>query len=61
MRILDLIPAQAFTGENYWLIAIVMYIKGIKAIADGVGKDEVGRVSLYWLIFYNGLKGVATQ
>jgi hypothetical protein len=60
-RILDLIPAQAFTGENYWLIAVVMYIKGIEAMADGAGKDEVGRVSLCQLIFYNRLKRAATQ
>jgi hypothetical protein len=60
-RMPNLVSIQAFTGENYWLIAIVIYIKSIEAMADRVGKDEAGRASLYQLIFYNRLKKAAAQ
>jgi hypothetical protein len=53
--------AQTFSGENFEPIMVTMYIESIEERADCSGRDAAGRERFCRLVFFNGLKGPASQ
>ena len=39
---------------------LIIYIESIEEKADYSGRDTVGRERFYWLVFFNGLKGLVS-
>jgi hypothetical protein len=57
----DSLLAQTFSGENFEPIMVTMYIESIEERADYSGIDATGRERFCRLVFFNGLKGLASQ
>jgi hypothetical protein len=53
--------AQIFLEKNFEPIIVIIYIKSIKERVDYSGRDATRRERFCQLVFFNGLKGLASQ